>query len=106
MHSRAAKMSGRHVQPLREAPESLDIAGGSAPDRMSARGRTLPLHLGPANGRNRRNLPFAQASLNDRLLHAYLPLVRGGSDSGVACAIVVMKGKATRMLRKGRRAGQ
>ena len=50
--------------------------------------------------------PFAQASLNDRLLHAYLPLVRGGAGSGVACAIVVMKGKATRMLRIGRRAGQ
>ena len=38
-------------------------------------------------------LPFAQASLNDRLLHAYLPLVRGGSGSRAACAIVVMKGK-------------
>jgi hypothetical protein len=25
--------------------------------------------------------PFAQASLNDRLPHAYLPLVRGGRDS-------------------------
>jgi hypothetical protein len=50
--------------------------------------------------------PFAQASLNNRLLHAYLPLVRGGAGSGVACAIVVMKGKATRMLRIGRRAGQ
>ena len=38
--------------------------------------------------------PFAQASLNDRLPHPYLPVVRGDKGSGVACAIVVLKGEA------------
>ena len=38
--------------------------------------------------------PFAQASLNDRLPHSCLPLVRGGRGFGLACAIVVMEGEA------------
>jgi hypothetical protein len=39
-------------------------------------------------------LPFAHPSLNDRLPHAYLSLVRGGRGFGIACAIVVMEGEA------------
>ena len=48
--------------------------------------------------------PFAQASLNDSLPHAYLPLVGGGKGSGVACAIVLLNGQATTYASKSQRA--
>jgi hypothetical protein len=43
----------------------------SAPGRISAKGRSLPLGHGPANGRNRRNLavavPFGEGPFTTRL---------------------------------------
>ena len=49
--------------------------------------------------------PFVQASLNDRLRHAYSPFVRGGRGFGLACAIVVMEGEAITYASKGPTSG-